>query len=66
VGPATASRSPISRPKGRPRVASIMTTGVYIAVVEIDPSCEYKIRNKHGITGDEVRQAIILTTVSAY
>jgi hypothetical protein len=43
-----------------------MTTGVYIAVVEIDSSCEYKIRNKHGITGDEVREAIILTPVSAY
>lgn len=43
-----------------------MTAGVYIAAVEIDPSCEYKIRNKHGITGDEVREAIVLTAVRAY
>lgn len=42
-----------------------MTTGIYIAVVEIDPSCEEKIRKKHHITGDEVREAIILTDVSA-
>lgn len=33
----------------------------YIAEVRISPAMEAKIRQKHGVTGDEVREAVILT-----
>ena len=46
-------------------LADVAYGPVYIAKVDIPPSVAAKIREKHGVEPYEVREAVVLTVVSA-